>query len=440
MADKFELTESIDSIIRTKTLGIIMGGGAGSRLFPLTQKRSKPAVPLAGKYRLVDIPISNCINSGVHHTYVLTQYNSASLNRHINTAYKFDNFSNGFVEVLAAQQTPDNDNQWYQGTADAVRQNLRYFLDGSYEYYIILSGDQLYHMDFAKVLKFHIEKDADLTIATLPVERDDAKEFGVLATDAKGRINEFVEKPQEDDVLDKLRMPSSVLDEFGVKLEEGEERFQASMGIYIFSRSAMEEALDNDFVDFGKHIIPDVIEKKQVFSYVFQGYWEDIGTIGAFYKANLDLCGPLPAYDFFDANNQIYTSARFLPASKVNGATVTRSILSDGCIITGAKIHNSLIGLRSIIDAGSEIVDSVLMGADYFPHEDPESDDYPIPIGIGKNCKIRKAIIDKNARIGDDCVISPDGKEDNVDGDNYYIRDGIVVVSKGAVIPEGTWV
>jgi len=433
---KLNISERVE---RAKSLGIIMGGGAGSRLFPLTQKRSKPAVPLAGKYRLVDIPISNCINSGVRHVYVLTQYNSASLNRHINNAYKFDSFSSGFVEVLAAQQTPDDDH-WYQGTADAVRQNMRYFLGLPYDYFIILSGDQLYQMDFRRILASHIETEADLTIATIPVEREPAKEFGIMATDAQGRITEFVEKPQEESVLDDLRMGPEVLKKFKVDLDPDEERFQASMGIYVFNRQALIDALDNDMVDFGKHIIPDTIEKKRVFSYVFQGYWEDIGTIGAFFEANLDLCATIPEYDFFDADNQIYTNARFLPASKVNGATIKRAILSDGCIISDATIDNAVIGLRSIIEGGSSVKDSIIMGADFYPHEDPRKDDAKVPLGIGRDCRIERAIIDKNARIGDGCVISPDGKPDHMDGGNFYIRDGIVVIPKSAVLEPGTWI
>lgn len=431
---------SISDIARTKTLGIIMGGGAGSRLYPLTQKRSKPAVPLAGKYRLVDIPISNCINSGIHHAYVLTQYNSASLNRHINNAFKFDKFSRGFVEVLAAQQTPDDDH-WYQGTADAVRQNLCYFLDdGSYEYFIILSGDQLYQLNFQDVLASHINNKADLTIATLPVEREEAKSFGIMATDEKGRVTSFEEKPQDETVLDSLRMPAGILSEYGIKLKEGEERFQASMGIYVFNRKAMIEALDNDLIDFGKDVIPNAIGEKNVFSYVFQGYWEDIGTIGAFYQANLDLCKTVPDYDFFNKDNTVYTNARFLPASKINGASVQHSIISDGCIITNAVIENSLIGLRSIIDEGTTIKDSVIMGADFFPHEESQSGGGTEPLGIGKGCKIERAIIDKNVHIGDGCVISPAGKPDQLDEKNYYIRDGIVVIPKSAVIPANTWI
>ena len=431
---------SISDLARTKTLGVIMGGGAGSRLYPLTQKRSKPAVPLAGKYRLVDIPISNCINSGIHHAYVLTQYNSASLNRHINNSYKFDKFSQGFIEVLAAQQTPDDDH-WYQGTADAVRQNLRYFLnDGAYDYFIILSGDQLYQLNFQDVLASHIEKKADLTIATLPVEREEARSFGIMATDETGRVTSFEEKPGDEAVLDSLRMPAGILAEYGIQLQDDEERFQASMGIYVFNRDAMIEALDNDLIDFGKDVIPNAIEKKQVFSYVFQGYWEDIGTIGAFYKANLDLCKTVPDYDFFSRDNTVYTNARFLPASKINGAIVRHSIISDGCIITDAIIENSLIGLRSMIDESTTVRESVIMGADFFRHEQGNLRNGDKPVGIGKGCTIENAIIDKNVHIGDNCVISPKGKPDQMDGDNFYIRDGIVVIPKSAVIPADTWI
>jgi glucose-1-phosphate adenylyltransferase len=284
------------AVLRNSTLAIIMGGGAGSRLFPLTKDRAKPAVPLAGKYRLVDIPISNCINSGVRQVFVLTQYNSASLNRHIARTYKFDQFARGFVEVLAAQQTPEGE-RWYQGTADAVRKNLRYFLESDHEYYLILSGDQLYRMDFRQVMTQHLDSRADLTIATLPVNARDAKSFGIMKTDDEGRISEFVEKPQDQEVLDKFQMPGKTLESLGLPLNEP--RYQASMGIYVFNRKVLQESLDNDLMDFGKNIIPEALKKYHVSAYNFQGYWEDIGTIRSFFEANLDLCKLVPQYDFF---------------------------------------------------------------------------------------------------------------------------------------------
>ena len=421
--------------ITDKTLAIIMGGGAGSRLFPLTKERSKPAVPLAGKYRIVDIPVSNCINSGLRRVYVLTQFNSASLHKHIHSAFKFDNFSRSFVEILAAQQTP-TDNNWYQGTADAVRQNLRDFLQYPYEYYVILSGDQLYRMDFREVLKQHIETKADMTLATIPVGREAATAFGIMHTDEQRRIVRFEEKPKKPELLDELRIPEVLLKELG--RAAGDDLYQASMGIYIFNRDVLVKALDNDYVDFGKHVIPEMLKKFRVHSYIFQGYWEDIGTIRAFFDANLQLTDAVPAFNFFDTSTPIYTHARFLPGSKINGATIKQAIVSDGCIIDDAHIERSVIGIRSYIKSGTTIRHSVVMGADFYD-ADAASRGGP-ELGIGKNCVIDQAIIDKNARIGDGCVITPDGKPDNFDGPNYYVRDGIVVVPKGASIPAGTWI
>jgi glucose-1-phosphate adenylyltransferase len=421
--------------ITDKTLAIIMGGGAGSRLFPLTKERSKPAVPLAGKYRIVDIPVSNCINSGLRRVYVLTQFNSASLHKHIHSAFKFDNFSRSFVEILAAQQTP-TDNNWYQGTADAVRQNLRDFLQYPYEYYVILSGDQLYRMDFREVLKQHIETKADMTLATIPVGREAATAFGIMHTDDQRRIVRFEEKPKKPALLDELRIPKVLLKELGQPADA--DLYQASMGIYIFNRDILVKALDNDYADFGKHVIPEMLSRFRVHSYIFQGYWEDIGTIRAFFDANLQLTDAVPAFNFFDTVTPIYTHARFLPGSKINGATIKQAIVSDGCIIDDAHIERSVIGIRSYIKSGTTIRQSVIMGADFYDVDNanrggPE-------LGIGKNCVIDQAIIDKNARIGDGCVITPDGKPDNFDGPNYYVRDGIVVVPKGASIPAGTWI
>lgn len=422
--------------VAEKTLAIIMGGGAGTRLFPLTKERSKPAVPLAGKYRLVDIPISNCINSGLRRIYVLTQFNSTSLHKHINSSYKFDNFSRSFVEILAAQQTP-TDTNWYQGTADAVRQNLRDFLQFPYQHFVILSGDQLYRMDFREVLQQHIEAKAELTIATLPVARDAASSFGIMQTDAARKIVRFVEKPKESAVLDQLRLPGELLSSLGRPADA--ELFQASMGIYLFNRETLIEALDNRHVDFGKHIIPDMIKKHRVMAYIFQGYWEDIGTIRSFFEANLMLSDPVPQFNFFDTASPIYTHARFLPGSKVNGATIKQAIISEGCIIDDAHIERAVIGIRSYIKSGTTIRNSILLGADFYDANDPSSVEGP-ELGIGRNCVIDQAIIDKNARIGNGVVITPQGKPDNSDGPNYYIRDGIVIIPKGAVIPDGMWV
>ncbi len=412
-----------------------MGGGAGTRLFPLTKERSKPAVPLAGKYRLVDIPISNCINSGLRRIYVLTQFNSASLHRHISSTYNFDTFSRSFVEILAAQQTP-TDTTWYQGTADAVRQNLRDFLQYPYQYYVILSGDQLYRMDFRDMLQQHIDSKAELTIATLPVGRQSASDFGIMHTDPSRRITRFDEKPKDAALLDELRIPGELLPALGHPADA--ELYQASMGIYIFNRESLVRALDNPHVDFGKHIIPQMIEHSRVMAYIFQGYWEDIGTIRSFFEANLNLTNPVPEFSFFDTSAPIYTHARFLPGSKINGATIRNAIVSDGCIIDNATIERSVIGVRSYIKSGTTIRNSIIMGADFYDVDIASRTNGP-ELGIGRNCVIENAIIDKNSRIGDGVVITPQGKPDDFDGPNFYVRDGIIVVPKGVVIPDGSW-
>ncbi len=420
-------------------LCVVMGGGAGSRLYPLTHERSKPAVPLAGKYRIVDIPISNCINSGLNRIYVLTQFNSASLHRHISQSYKFDHFSGGFVEIMAAEQTP-NTQTWYQGTADAVRKNLIHLLNHRFKYVLILSGDQLYRMDFREILNKHIEKQSDVTIATLPVEREPARAFGILEINDDHKITRFVEKPKEDDVLDTLKIEKDWYEDLGIS-EGRDELFLASMGIYVFNRDVIVDLLEGDETDFGKHIIPGAIENRKVYSHVFEGYWEDIGTIRSFFDANLDSCKDLPQFDFYDMNAPVYTHPRFLPASKTNGAKFDHVVLSDGCIIDDASITNTLIGVRSKVGAGTELNRVVYFGADYYESEDSmqraKVEGKP-PIGIGKNCKIDNAIIDKNARIGDNVIISPDGKPENLDHEHYYIRDGIVVIPKNGIVPSGT--
>jgi glucose-1-phosphate adenylyltransferase len=421
--------------ISDKTLAIIMGGGAGTRLFPLTKERAKPAVPLGGKYRLVDIPISNCLNSGFRQVYVLTQFNSESLHRHITASYKFDNFTKSFVEILAAQQTPEGAS-WYQGTADAVRQNLRHFLNRSYEHFLILSGDQLYRMDYLHLLQEHLRTGADITLGTTPVDRQAASGFGIMQSDAARRIYRFEEKPKDAALLDELRIPADLLTELGQPA--GAELYQGSMGIYVFNRQVLLDALDNKFDDFGKHIIPASLQKYKVFAYIFQGYWEDIGTVRAFFEANLGLTDPLPAYNFFDLANPIYTQAHFLPPSKINGATINQAIVADGCIITQARIDRAVIGIRSVIQSDATIRNAVLMGADFYEGEGPQPRPGSPPLGIGRNAVINGALIDKNARIGDGVVITPEGKPENLDGENYYIRDGVVVVPKGAVIPAGT--
>jgi glucose-1-phosphate adenylyltransferase len=418
-----------------RTLAIIMGGGAGTRLFPLTKERAKPAVPLGGKYRLVDIPISNCLNSGIRSIYVLTQFNSMSLHRHINASYKFDNFTPSFVEILAAQQTPEG-SHWYQGTADAVRQNLRYFLERQVDYYIILSGDQLYRMDYRHILRQHLETSADITVGTIPVNRAAATGFGIMHTDDRRRIIEFVEKPKDPEVLNSLRIPSDLLHSIGQPADA--DLYQASMGIYVFNREVLRECLDNDFADFGKNIIPAAIRKYSVRAYIFQGYWEDIGTIGAFFEANLSLTERNPPFSFNEPGAPVYTHPRFLPASIVRSANVDRSLVCDGCVIEKASIEHSIVGVRSVIAPNTTLKDVILMGADYFETDYGRSREGAPPLGIGRGCDIRNTIIDKNARIGENVSISPEGKDAEMNGEGFYIRDGIVVIPKGTVIPSGT--
>ncbi len=419
----------------TRTLSIIMGGGAGKRLFPLTKDRSKPAVPLGGKYRLVDIPISNCLNAGVRDIYVLTQFNTASLHQHISRTYKFDIFSSGsFVEILAAQQTPTGAG-WYQGTADAVRQNLCYFLEKPWEWFLILSGDQLYQMDFRELMAGHVATGADITIATLPVGRREAEGFGIMHTDAQRRITRFVEKPTKPEVLDSLRIPDPLLAELG--LPPGSEHYQASMGIYLFNRNVLVRCLDNNFDDFGKHVIPAAIGHSRVQAHVFQGYWEDIGTIRSFFEANLALAEIEPPFSFYRPGATVYSRPRFLPASKINSASINRAVVSDGCIITGAMLDRCVIGIRSIIEAGAELRNVVMMGADFYESQTSAPTGAP-PMGIGRNTRITDAIVDKNARIGENVVISPEGKPQEHDGENYFIRDGIVIIPKNTVVTDGT--
>ena len=419
----------------SRTLAIILGGGAGTRLFPLTMDRAKPAVPIGGKYRLVDVPISNCLNSGIRGIYVLTQFNSTSLHRHINASYKFDSFTPSFVEILAAQQTPEG-STWYQGTADAVRQNLRTFLEGNYDYFIVLSGDQLYRMDYRDVLRQHIEGNADLTIACIPVNREAAMGFGIMETDSAQRITRFVEKPKDPAILAELRMKPQVLWE--LHESENQDLYLASMGIYVFNRRVLEECLDNTLDDFGKNIIPSTIGSRNVQAYIFRGYWEDIGTIRSFFDANLNLCDPKPAYNFYAPGAPIYTQSRFLPASVIEETVIDRAMISDGCQIRSAKLERCIVGIRSFINPGARLRNTIIMGADYFESDKGGSPAGEIPIGIGRNCVIEDAIIDKNARIGDGVIITPHDKDANSDGPGYYIRDGIVVIPKNATIPPGT--
>ncbi|MFN0278598.1 MAG: glucose-1-phosphate adenylyltransferase [Pyrinomonadaceae bacterium] len=422
-------------------VAVILGGGAGSRLFPLTHERSKPAVPLGGTYRLIDVPVSNCINSEVTQIFVLTQYNSASLNRHISRAYRFSRFSSGFVEVLAAEQTKENP-EWFQGTADAVRQVLPHLRDQRVDTLLILSGDHLYRMDYRKFLKRHYDTNADMTISVHPCTPNEAGEFGLLKTDTDGKIIEFKEKPKGDD-LESMRVDTT---NFGLNADEaGTRPFLASMGIYVFNYDRMVELLqaDHSWVDFGREIIPVAIQKYNVQAYLFNEYWEDIGTIRAFYEANLDLASPLPKFNFFDTSAPIYTRSRYLPPSKMHGCDIDNSMVSEGCILNGVHIRNSIIGLRSRIDKGVDIQNSIVMGSDLFEsiteiHTNLANN---IPhMGIGENSVIQRAIIDKNVRIGNNVrLLNQDGAVDReADDKSFYIRDGIIIIPKNAVIADGT--
>ncbi len=426
------------SLNTSAVLCVIMGGGQGTRLFPLTKDRAKPAVPLAGKYRLVDIPISNCINSGFRRIYILTQFNSTSLHSHISRTYKFDQFTSGFVEILAAQQTLTN-TSWYEGTADAVRKNLIHFLNHDFDYLIILSGDQLYRMDFRPIIEQHAATNADITVATIPVGRKEMPGLGIMQMAEDHRITRFEEKPKDPAVQDSLRLEPQWYPKLGIA--EGRELFLASMGIYIFNRELVRSLLDNPLPDFGKHIIPQAIHSRRVFSYVFQGYWEDIGTIRSFFEANLDLVSELPRFNFFDMNSPIFSRPRFLPGSKINGAQIDHALVADGCIINHAKITNTIVGLRTVVGAGTELNRVIGLGSDFYESEESvakhEREGKP-RIGIGANCRIDNTIIDKNARIGNNVVISPAGKPEKFDHELCYIRDGIVIIPKSALIPHGT--
>ena len=422
-----------------RVLGVILGGGRGTRLYPLTKHRSKPAVPLAGKYRLIDIPISNCINSDIRRVYILTQFNSASLHRHVTQTYHFDPFSRGFVDILAAQQTLSGE-LWYQGTADAVRQNLRYFQHGRTSHVLILSGDQLYQMDFRRILEVHEETRSEMTIAALPVTREEAPRLGILKPDTDGRITEFFEKPKDPKVLDPLTVSPAGFRRLGVTAEG--KTHLASMGIYLFDLDVLVGLLNaSPKTDFGKEIIPEAIKTNRVFAHVFNGYWEDIGTIESFHRANLDFATPNPAFDFFRLEAPIYTHSRFLPASRVISCAMKHTLLADGCFIEEGRFEKAVIGVRSIIRAGAHIEETVIMGADFIESDADQAQAARMgrpAMGIGRNVKIRRAIIDKNARIGDNVVIENAKGLTDFDAPNYNIRDGIVIVPKGETIPEGT--
>ncbi len=421
------------------TAVLILGGGRGTRLFPLTKERSKPAVPVAGKFRLIDLTISNCIHSNLDQINILTQFNSDSLHRHIAMTYRFDAFSRGYVQVLAAQQTTYK-TDWYQGTADAVRQSLRRFERRTPNHVLILSGDHLYKMDYRHLLKTHVEKNADVTIAVVPVAKNECKEFGILQVNEQSQIVSFVEKPHEEEVLEHLKVPPEVFDDQGIQSKN--RQHIASMGIYAFRFDALAQALkESDKPDFGKDIIPSLLNSRRVFAHFFDGYWEDIGTIRAFYNANLALTQTVPQFNFYDGRSMVYTHPRFLPGAKINSAMVRHSLICDGAIVSGTLIEHSIIGLRGIIADKAQIIRTVMMGADYYDSGGMVFENVlkgAPPLGIGEHSIVNGAIIDKNARIGAHVQIVNRDRVNEADGDNFYIRDGVVIIPRSAIIPDNT--
>jgi glucose-1-phosphate adenylyltransferase len=436
------LKSAVNEVVVKRVLAIILGGGAGTRLYPLTKLRAKPAVPLAGKYRLIDIPVSNCINSQIYKIYVLTQFNSASLNRHISRTYSFSTFHEGFVEILAAQQTPENPN-WFQGTADAVRQYLWLFQDFDVDEFLILSGDHLYRMDYGQFVARHRETGADITISVIPIDEKRASDFGLMKIDESGRVIDFSEKPKGE-ALKQMQVDTTAL---GLTPEEAQlSPYIASMGIYVFKRDVLVNLLKRspEQTDFGKEIIPASAKDHNVQAYLFGGYWEDIGTIEAFYDANLALTQqPHPPFSFYDEDAPIYTRARYLPPTKLLDCRITDSMIGEGCILKNCQIHHSVLGIRSRVEAGCVIQDTLIMGADFYqprPERQSDCEHQGIPVGIGTNSTVRRAIIDKNACIGCDVqIINKDHIEEaERESQGFYIRNGIVVILKNAVIPDGT--
>ena len=422
-----------------RVLAVIMGGGRGTRLSPLTAERCKPAVPLAGKYRLVDIPISNCLNSDINRIFLLTQFQTASLHRHVQGTYHFDPFGGGFVDIMSAEQT-EKGAHWYQGTADAVRRNLIHFRAFPHDLVLILSGDQLYRMDYRKIIEQHLATGADVTIAAIPFPVSKIAGLGLMQVHDDLAIERFVEKPKEQAVIDSLTLSPAL--ESRLTETSAEKRCLASMGIYVFNRAALADALDNTMTDFGKEIIPGLLGKKKLFAHIFEGYWEDIGTVRAFYEANLALAQPLPPFNFFDPTAPIYTQDRYLPASKLNKCTIDHVVIGDGSILTDSVLKHSVLGIRSYVGEGSVLEDTVLMGADYYETNEQMATNLERGrphVGVGKNCRIKGAIIDKNARIGEGTVLNAAGKADGsyVNG-AVIIRDGVLVVPKGMTIPPGT--
>lgn len=418
-----------------QVVAVILGGGAGSRLYPLTVSRSKPAVPIAGKYRLVDIPISNCINSNISRMFVLTQYNSASLNKHIKNTYQFSGFSTGFVDILAAEQTPDGPG-WFQGTADAVRQSLKHINIHEFDYVLVLSGDQLYQMDFAKMIDQHIESEAELTIATIPVNAKEATSFGILKKDQNNNITNFIEKPEAS------LLPDWISDT-GLEMASFGRNYLASMGIYVFNRSTLDRLLKEEYhfaTDFGKEIIPGAINSCKVISFQYEGYWEDIGNISSFFEANLALTMEIPPFNLFDGRKMIYTRSRMLPPAKISGTLIEKAIIADGCIVHASEIKNAVIGIRSRIGKDTKINNCYVMGNDFYETLDElaynKQRNLPM-VGIGNNCVLTRVIVDKNCRIGDDVILEGGHHLSDTDHPLYTIKDGIIVIKKGVIIPNG---
>jgi glucose-1-phosphate adenylyltransferase len=411
-------------------LTLILGGGRGTRLFPLTHQRSKPAVPIGGKWRLIDIPISNCLHAGLERIYVLTQFNSASLNRHIAQTYRMDMFSGGFVEVLAAEQTPEGE-QWFQGTADAVRQATRHFRDLDAEYYLVLAGDHIYRMDLAELIESHIERDADITIAAQPVSAEQGADMGIFTFDVSGQIQHFAHRPGPARLAE---MRSSAPTSSPAGLLTAEKPFLASMGVYVFSREVLYEVLgESKAVDFGREVIPSAITRRRVHAYVYRGYWADVGTVSTFYDANMHLTQRVPPFDFFHPRRPIYTRPRFLPAARLHDCRVDEALIAEGAYLDSCEVRGSVVGVRTSIHRGATVTRSILLGADYY--EDQFSD---LPLGVGPNVVLDRVIVDKNARIGEGARLVNERGIQDVDGDGYYIRSGIIIVPKNGVVKPGT--
>lgn len=416
-------------------VAIVLGGGRGTRLWPLTAERAKPAVPLVGRYRLIDIPLSNCLHSKLDRIFVLTQFNSGSLNRHITNAYKFDNFKSGFVEILAAEQTDAEGDNWYQGTADAIRKAVKHIQNVRAKHYVILAGDHLYRMDYRTMMATHLSQNADITVAALPVTKQDAGGFGIMKVTPSGRIREFVEKPQTDDLLSQLVFPREAFEKIGFSPAKGRD-YLGSMGVYAFKANVLMDLImeNRDWNDFGQHVIPSSLKTHKVVAHPFMGYWEDIGTVRSYFDSSLALTGSNPPFDLSDPAHTIFTNSRYLPGSRINGATIKDSIICEGCRITDAKLTNAIVGIRTTIGRGAEIERSIIMGADYY-EEHPRT---KYPLGIGRDSKISGAIIDKNARIGKGVVIRGSKRLRDQNGDGWAVRDGVAIVLKNAVIPDGT--